>query len=370
MSAISIVMLAFALIGALDRICGNRLGLGKEFERGFSLLGPMALSMIGMTVIAPALGVWLEPFFEGFYNLFGIDPSIIPASLFANDMGGTPLAMAVMKDSEIGMYNALVVSSLMGAVISFTIPFGAAIVNKTQHKELFFGFLCGIVAIPIGCFISGLTLGIGFFKLLLTLLPLILLSIIIAIGLVFASKITIKIFRGFGFFMTALITVGLALGIFTEVSGIVVSEHFASIHDGAKICFNASIFLAGAFPFMFIVSKLLAKPMSVLGKKLGINVASAVCLLPNLVTNATTFGMMKDMDKKGAVLNSALAVTVSWTFGSHLGFTMSYDEAYALPMIIAKLASGIAAIVLALLIYKEAPEAETEQKQGALGTND
>jgi ethanolamine transporter EutH len=45
--------------------------------------------------------VWLKPFSEGFYNLRTIHPSIIPASLFANDMGGTPLAMEVMKNSEI-----------------------------------------------------------------------------------------------------------------------------------------------------------------------------------------------------------------------------------------------------------------------------
>ena len=352
MNPLSLVMLSFALLGALDRICGNKFGLGKEFERGFELLGPMALSMIGMIVIAPALGVWLKPFFEGFYSLLGIDPSIIPASLFANDMGGTPLAMEVMKSDEVGMYNALVVSSLMGAVISYTIPFGAGIVNKTQHKEMFFGFLCGIVAIPIGCFASGLTLRIGIDALLLNLLPLILLSVIIVLGLIFASSITVKIFRIFGFFMTALITVGLCLGMFTAVTGIVISEHFESVFEGARICFNASITLAGAFPLMFIISKLLMKPMSALGKKLGINATSAVCLLPNLVTNATTFGMMRDMDKKGLVLNSALTVTVAFCFGSHLGFTMSYDEAYVLPMIVAKLVSGIAAIALALLIYK------------------
>ena len=365
MNPISIVMLSFAVLAALDKICGNKFGLGKEFDRGFSLLGPMALSMIGMIVIAPALGVWLKPFFEGFYNLLGIDPSIIPASIFANDMGGTPLAMEVMKNSEIGMYNALVVSSLMGAVISFTIPFGAGIVNKSQHKELFFGFLCGIVAIPIGCFVSGLTLGIGIGALLLNLLPLILISAIIALGLVFAREKTVTVFRIFGFIMTALITVGLCLGMFTAVTDIVISEHFESVFEGARICFNASIFLAGAFPLMFVISKLLSKPMSILGKKLGINATSALCLLPNLVTNATTFGMMKDMDKKGAVLNSALSVTVAWTFGSHLGFTMSYDEGYALPMIVAKLASGIAAICFVLLLYKNKGENDSVDAESA-----
>ena len=226
MSPLEILMLVFALIGALDRIFGNKLGLGKEFDRGFQLLGPMALSMIGMIVIAPALGVWLKPFFVGFYNLFGIDPSILPASIFANDMGGADLAKSIMIDGDIGMYNALVVSSLMGAVISFTIPFGAAIVNKTQHKEMFLGFLCGIIAIPFGCLVSGLVLGIGFIALLLNLLPLIILAIIIVFGLLFAPSVTVKIFQVFGFFMTAIITVGLALGIFTEISGIVVSEHF------------------------------------------------------------------------------------------------------------------------------------------------
>lgn len=359
MNAISIVMLSFALLGALDRICGNKFGLGKEFERGFNLLGPMALSMIGMIVIAPAIGVWLGSFFEFFYNVFSIDPSIIPASIFANDMGGTPLAMEIMKDEEVGMYNALVVSSIMGAVISYTIPFGAGIVNKTQHKELFFGFLCGIVAIPFGCFISGLTLEISFFALLLNLLPLILLSVIISVGLIFFPSGTVKIFKGFGIFMMALITVGLALGMFTAVTGIVVCKDFASVHEGAKICFNAAITLSGAFPLMFLVSKLLNKPMSALGKKLGINPTSAVCLIPNLVTNATTFGMMRDMDKKGLVLNAALSVTVAFCFGSHLGFTTSYDTKYVLPMIVAKLVSGIFAIAIALLIYKDSEAGST-----------
>ncbi|MBO5879041.1 MAG: ethanolamine utilization protein EutH [Clostridia bacterium] len=361
MNPLTAVMLAFALLGAFDRIIGNKLGLGKEFERGFNLLGPMALSMVGMIIIAPAIGEWLMPVFEGFYSIFHIDPSIIPASIFANDMGGTPLSMTVMKSEEIGMYNTLVVSSIMGAVISYTIPFGAGIVNKSQHKELFFGFLCGIVAIPIGCFFGGIALGLSIPALLLNLLPLLLLSLIIVLGLIFIPDICVTVFRVFGFLMKALITIGLAIGIFTALTGIVVFEKFESINEGARICFNASITLAGAFPLMFVISKILKKPMSAIGKKIGINATSAVCLLPNLVTNATTFGMMADMDKRGLVLNSALTVTVAFVFGSHLGFTMAYDERYVLPMIIAKLTSGVIAVALVLLIYKDKSEIKTEK---------
>ena len=123
MSGITIVILAFSLLGAADCLLGNKIGVGKEFEKAFSLFCPMALSMLGMIVIAPAIGVWLTPMFEGFYKLFHIDPSVIPASLFANDMGGMSLARSICKSETIGNYNAFVISSMMGCVISFTIPF-------------------------------------------------------------------------------------------------------------------------------------------------------------------------------------------------------------------------------------------------------
>ena len=137
MNVLTIITLAFSALGAIDYLIGNKIGIGKEFEKAFSLFCPMALSMLGMIVIAPAIGVWLEPAFDGFYNLFGIDPSIIPASLLANDMGGMPLSQSVCRSTDIGNYNAFVVSSMMGCVISFTIPFLLGLVKKKQYNELF-----------------------------------------------------------------------------------------------------------------------------------------------------------------------------------------------------------------------------------------
>ena len=57
MNAITIVVLIFSLFGAADFLIGNKIGAGKEFEKAFSLFCPMALSMLGMIVIAPAIGV-------------------------------------------------------------------------------------------------------------------------------------------------------------------------------------------------------------------------------------------------------------------------------------------------------------------------
>lgn len=71
------------------------------------------------------------------------------------------------------------------------------------------------------------------------------------------------------------------------------------------------------------------------------------------MTNASTFGVMEKMDKKGVVLNSAFAVSASFVFGSHLAFTMAFDDSYTLPMILAKIIAGILAVIFALLIYRE-----------------
>ena len=355
MSPITIVILAFSLFGALDYLFGNRLGVGREFEKAFSIFCPMALSMLGMIVIAPAIGVLLTPLFNGFYDAFGLDPSIIPASLFANDMGGMPLAESVMRAEDIGGYNAFIISSMMGCVISFTIPFSLGVVKKSQHKELFFGLLCGIVTIPVGSFVAGLMCGLSPLAVFLNLLPLLLLSAIVVVGLVFFAPVCIKCFRAFGFFMKALGILGLALAIFTFLTKIEISPHLDTLANAALVCVNACVTLSGALPLMFLVGRLLKKPLDAFGAKTGINGVSALALLGSLVTNASTFGVMDQMNEKGVALNAAFAVSASFVFGSHLAFTMAYDASYVLPMIVGKLISGVCALALAAFAWRGDP---------------
>lgn len=352
MSPITITILAFSLFGAVDYLLGNKIGVGKEFEKAFSLFCPMVLSMLGMIVIAPAIGVWLSPAFEGFYNIFGIDPSIIPASLFANDMGGMSLAQSICKAEDIGNYNAFIISSMMGCVISFTIPFSLGIVKQHQHKELFFGMLCGIATIPIGSFVAGLICGLSPLVIIINILPLLIISTIVAVALVLIPRLCIKCFTVFGFFMKTLAIIGLVCSIFTFLTKIEISQHFDTFENAAFICANACVTLSGALPLMFIVSKALNKPLNKLGSTIGINGISALAFLGCLVTNASTFGVMDRMDKKGVVLNSAFAVSASFVFGSHLAFTMAFDTDYILPMIVGKLISGICAVLVASIIYK------------------
>lgn len=74
----------FALVGALDRITGNHLKLGDEFEKGIMSTGPLALAMVGMITVAPAISRVLVPVLSGFAQLLHIDLSFI-AGFIAND---------------------------------------------------------------------------------------------------------------------------------------------------------------------------------------------------------------------------------------------------------------------------------------------
>lgn len=352
MNFISAIMLVFSALGALDRILGNRFGLGKEFEKGFMLLGNMALSMIGMIILSPLLAELLKPCFDWFYEALHIDPSIIPASLFANDMGGASLSREIARDEGLGMFNALIVSSLMGCTISYSIPYALGVVQKQHHRELFLGMLCGIAAIPVGCLVSGIVLGLPLGMVLLNLLPLILFSGIIACGLMFAPTLTVRVFSWVGILIKVLITAGLALGILEFLTGVKLIPGLGDIREGGEICLNAAIVLSGAFPLMHIVSKLLAKPIQKLGAALQIEPSAAMGFVATIVTNATTFEMMNRMDKKGVFLNAAFSVTAAFLCGSHLAFTLAFDNGYIFAMIVAKAVSGVAALVLAMLLYR------------------
>ena len=36
------------LIGGIDRLMGNKFGLGEQFEEGFNAMGPLDLGMVGI----------------------------------------------------------------------------------------------------------------------------------------------------------------------------------------------------------------------------------------------------------------------------------------------------------------------------------
>lgn len=352
MNVISMIMAVFSLLGAADSIFGGKLGLAKEFEKGILIAGTLALSMIGMVVISPLIADALEPAFGFVHDVLGVDPSIIPASLFANDMGGAPLATEVAVDPAMGRFNALVVSSMMGCTISFTIPCALGAVNA-RRRELLLGLLCGIVTIPVGCFFGGLTLGLSAAAVLKNLLPLAVFSAIIAAGLALCPEKCVKIFGVFGALIRIVITVGLALALFRFMTGVEIIPGLATLEEGALLVLNACAVMTGAFPLLFAVSRALKKPMAALGRKMRIQENSVMGFVSSLANSITTFEMMDSMDRRGAMLNAAFAVSAAFTLADHLAFTLAFDPGCLGAMIVGKLSAGVLAVLAAMLLGRK-----------------
>ncbi len=354
---LSIIFFVFAVIGAVDYMFNNKFKLGEEFRRGFTLFGNMALSMIGMLVLAPAIGNAMRPMLTFVKDALHVDPSVIPASLLANDMGGADLAIQLAADEQMGMFNGLIVAAMMGVILSFTVPFALGVVKKEQHDKLLLGLLCGVVAVPVGCFAGGLVYRVPFVALLIDLLPLVLLAGLICVGLLLIPNVCVRIFRVLAFLVKIVVTVGLLLGAVEYLFGVTVIEGLAPIEEGALVCFRISLTLCGVFPLIYLLSHVLGRPLRALGKRIGLNEASVLGFVGNLASNSTVFGTMDKMDDKGVVLNSAFAASAAFVFGSHLAFTQARAPELVGAMIVAKLVAGVLALAVAWFVY------ETKQKK-------
>lgn len=344
------LMAVFMVIGAVDRILGNRLGLGQEFENGIMTFGTLALSMLGIIALAPVLAGLLRPVVVPVFRLFGADPGMFPGAILACDMGGAALAAELAETPEAGLFGGTIIGSMLGATIVFTIPVSLGIIRYEDRKHLAKGILAGIITIPIGALVGGLLAGFPFLMICRNLLPVVIFAALIALGLWKAERAMIKGFTVFGWFVTALITVGLVAGIVEQLTGVTIIPGMAPLSEGYDTIGSIAIILAGAFPLVYTITKVFRKPLLKLGQLLGMNEVAAAGMVATLANSIPMFGMMKDMDTRGKVLNVAFAVSAAFVFGDHLGFTAGFAPEMLFPVIAAKLTAGITAVALAMLL--------------------
>ena len=143
------LMAVFAVLGALDRIFGNRWGLGKEFEEGILAMGSLALAMVGIVSLAPVLAALLRPVVVPVYTFLGADPAMFAGTILACDMGGGALAEQMTADPQAAALGGVITGSMLGATLVFTIPVAMGILKEEDRPAMAKGILCGIVTIPL-----------------------------------------------------------------------------------------------------------------------------------------------------------------------------------------------------------------------------
>ena len=347
------IMGLFAALGALDRIFGNRIGLGKEFEEGILAMGSLGIAMLGIISLAPVLAGFLKPLIVPLFSLLGADPAMFAGALLASDMGAGPLAMELTENREAALLGGVITGSMLGATLVFTLPVAMGILREEDRPAMAKGILCGIVTIPLGILVGGLTAGFAPGMVLRNLIPIVILGAAIAFGLWKAEGAMLRGFAAFGKAVVALVTAGLGAAILEELAGITLIPGLAPLSEGFQTVGAIAIVLAGAFPLVALITKLLRRPLLVLGGKLGIGDTGAAGLIASLANSIAALNLVKDMNYRGKVVNIAFAVSAAFVFGDHLGFTAGFAPEMLVPMILGKLTGGISAVILALWLTKE-----------------
>ena len=348
-------MALFALLGAVDRILGNRFGLGEHFEEGIQSMGPLALAMLGIISLAPVMAAVLRPLVVPLFSALGADPAMFAGTLLGCDMGAGSLAMELTQNREAALLGGVITGAMLGATLVFAIPVAMGILRQEDRPAMAKGILCGIVTIPVGILTAGILAGFPLGMVLRNLIPIVLIGAVIALGLWKAEGAMVRGFALFGKGVVAVITIGLAAAIVEELVGITLIPGMAPLSEGFEVVGEIAIVLAGAFPLVAVVTKLLKKPLARLGNRLGIG-ESANGLVATLANSIAMFHMVKDMNYRGKVVNIAFSVSAAFALGDHLGYTAGFAPEILPAVIIGKLAGGISAVAVALWLTKKEQE--------------
>ena len=367
-SVIMLIMMIFMLVGAIDKIRGNKLGYGEKFEDGFNAMGGLAMSMAGVVAAAPVLSMLLGPILKPIYGIFGASPAMFATTLLACDMGGYPLAMQLAGDNiAIGNFAGLILGTMMGPTIVFTIPVALGIIKKEDRGYLGAGVLAGMITIPIGCIVGGLMMNtlapeyhLSIITIIQNLIPVIIIAALIVIGLWCAPGPMIKGFNVFGTGVTIVITALTAIAVFEQITGIMFpvfhimvenpADGSRGLDSGLLVCGQIAIVLIGAFPMVEWITRTFGKPLEKIGAALGMNEQGSAGMVANLANNIAMFNIMGEMNPKGKLLNVAFSVSAAFVFGDHLGFTAGNNPDMIFPVIVGKLVAGITAIIVANIL--------------------
>lgn len=70
-------------MAAIDRLRGNKLGYGEQFEEGIRSMGTLALAMAGVIAATPILSIILSPIILPVYRMLGADASMFAGTILA-----------------------------------------------------------------------------------------------------------------------------------------------------------------------------------------------------------------------------------------------------------------------------------------------
>ena len=343
-----------AVIGGADYLMKNRFGLGSKFIESFEIMRTLAVASAGIIVLAPVLAQWLQPVLLPLFRLMHADPAMF-GSLIANDMGGYPLAVLLAEDAEMGLMAGAITSSMLGATLVFVMPVGMGMMRAEDQPFFIRGVLLGVIAIPFGSIAGGLAAGFDAAKVLVNHIPIILISALLAAGFVWIPERVFRATAAIGRGVGHLSIIGIVIGAWMHLTGKTVPlfENADTLMNGLEVAAGIAVVLLGILPMMELLMRALKKPLTALGRLLGMNMESASGLVCCLANPLLPMNMVKHMDRRGIVINMAWLTCAQCVFGDHLGFTAGVAPEMVGPMIVGKLTGGFVALAISILATRK-----------------
>ena len=340
-----------AIAGGLDKIFGNRLGLGKRFDEGFNLIGPMISGMVGILCLTPILSGILKATLAPLFLKMGLDPSIL-AGILPIDMGGFQLAADMAEDPMVGLFSGVILTATFGCTLAFTIPVGFGMMKEENRKGFILGIMYGLIFIPIPLMLGGIISGLGIRRTAFQSLPILLLAFLLALGIWKAPE---KITRGFMIFailIRALSVIGILAGLTEYLTGFSLLPGILPLREALVSAALCSVLLIGCIPFTEILNRVFHRPLHAIGSGIGLQDKGITGLLLSLVSVTATLGAMYDMKPGDVTVNAAFLVSAAAVFGPHLSVCAINAPELVPSLITAKLIGGFCTAVFAVIMIR------------------
>ena len=356
MNGFIVLLLFFALLGAVDKILGGRWGLAEGFDQGLGRMGALCLSMMGIYCIGIMAIRNSASFWQETQQYLPFDASLLLGALLAPDMGGYAIAKEIAVNPNIAVFSGVLVSSTLGCTLSFLIPIFLGTLPSKEIPLVMEGLVRGVIVLPLALGVGLILLKMPWLGALHCLWPICLLCLLLFTCLRFFPQKTVRILSAFG----ELIRI-LSIVLFCVAAASVFFPQWNLVERGLlteilEIVFRIAVAVSGSSVLSALILRWAKRPMSFVAQKLKVNEYAVVGLMLSLASSVAMLPLFSKMDRRGKLMNAAFSVSAAFVMGGQFVFIASMETSSVTTIfMLTKIIGGLAAL---LFTYKTIPTTE------------
>lgn len=344
MNLILIILFLLGVLGLLDKMFHLNLNLAPCFDQGMTSMGSLLVSLCGWYVLMIPFITNNQTIIMNLFQSLHLDPSILIGSILAPDLGGYHIIEAYTDDTNMIIFAGICLTSILGCFFSFQLP-----IFLNQIKEdldtLMYGFMIGIITLPITFIPLALLLNISIFK----LISIFILCAILLLGLLFKQRFTLKLITYFAKFIqiiTYLLFIITMVGLFLYPSLI----DFNLLQEACLIVLKMSLVICGSLVLSHLLITYCSKYLNKLANILHIDMNGMIGLLLSLGSSIAMLPLYPKMNKQSKQINAAFSISGAYALGGQFAFIASVCPESSVYFLGTKLIAGIISILFVRLL--------------------